>query len=263
MNPDNPYQPSPNPEAQPTTPSYGVTSSPQPAAPLQPEYSPDGAPLPQPIPLGAAAVQGFSQPVAPNNQFSVDYLNQIAPAPVKSVNRFAIFGLVGAVLIAVAAAVIIFANSGPPDFSVQAKSIRARIATLQTVADSQQDHLKENAISEANSALSSSLTSMDTELTALMKAKGIKATSSASKTISAPEKSYAEKLAKKLDDSYQRGTLDRTYTSQMTYELTSLRSKLKSMKNTANSKSVSTYVDAAVANVDAILKAYGNFSATK
>jgi hypothetical protein len=275
MNPDNPYQPTPRPEAQPpeplnaapVTPQYVAPASPQPpleaSPPVRPEYSPTGAPLPQPIPLGAAAVQNTPQYAPSNDPYSVDYLNQIAPVQTKSTNRFAIFALIGTVLLAVVAAVVIFVNAGPPDFSVQAKSIQSRITTLQGVTDGQQNHLKENAISEANSSLDSALTSMNTELTALMKAKGIKGTSAKTKTVSATEKAYAEKLTKKLDDSYQRGTLDRTYAAQMTYELTSLRSKLMSMKNTANSKSVSTFVDGAVANIDAILKAYGAFSATK
>jgi hypothetical protein len=49
----------------------------------------------------------------------------------------------------------------------------------------------------------------------------------------------------------------------MTYELTVLRSKLTRMKTAANSKSVTAYVDSAVANIDPILKAYNAFSATK
>jgi hypothetical protein len=230
---------------------------------VHPSYPPSEAPLPQPIPLGAAAVQNTPQPNAPNEQYSVDYLNQIAPVQRKSTNRFAVIALIGGVLLAALAAVFILANAGPPDFSAQAKGVQSRISTLQTVADGQQTHLKENAISEANSSLASALTSMDTELTALMKTKGIKVADSTKRTVTASEKLYADTLTKKLDDSYQRGTLDRTYATQMTYELTVLRSKLTRMKNAANSKSVTAYVDSAVANIDPILKAYNAFSATK
>lgn len=164
---------------------------------------------------------------------------------------------------AVVAAVIIMANAGGPDFGAQAKSVQARISTLQTVADAEQPNLKENAITEANASLSSALTSMNADLTALMKAKGLKVSSSSSATISKSEKNYATTLQKKLDDSYQRGTLDRTYTTQMTYELTLLRSSVLKLKNTANSKSVTAFCNSAITNIEAILKAYGNFSATK
>jgi hypothetical protein len=247
--PQQPQQPFSTPAPMPQTPGYIPTPQPQ-AQPSAPTPSP--YPTPAPLPSG-------TQP----DQYSVDYLNQIAPKEQRTVNRFAVFGLIGGVLMALVVAIVIMANAGGPDFSSQAKSIQSRITTLQTVADAEQPNLKENAISEANSALSSALTSMNADLTALMKAKGIKASSSSSATITKTEKTYAAALQKKLDDSYQRGTLDRTYTTQMTYELTLLRSQLTKLKNTANSKSVAAFCNSAVTNIDTILKAYGNFSATK
>lgn len=276
MNPDNPYQPTPRPEIQPAEPINGAPApqqypvnppaqqmAPQATPSTNPGFSPTDAPLPRPIPLSAATVQNNPQQATPGEQYSVDYLNQIAPTQKKSTNRFAVFALIGGVILAAIAAVVILASSGPPDFSAQAKSAQSRITTLQTVADGQQTHLKENAISEANSSLASALTSMNTELTALMKTKGVKVADSTKVAVTKTEKLYAETLTKKLDDSYQRGTLDRTYATQMTYELTVLRSTLNRMKNTANSKSVTTYVNSAVTNIDAILKAYNAFSATK
>lgn len=281
MNPDNAYQPTPRPEVQPMEPAYGAPSPtqysgstplPQPALQqpvlqatptTEPAFSPTSTPLPRPIPLSAATIQNNTQLSGSNEQYSVDYLNQIAPSQKKSTSRFAVFAPIGGIILVALAAVIIFANAGPPDFSTQAKSAQSRIITLQTVADGQQTHLKENTISEANSSLASALTSMNTELTAIMKTKGIRVADSTKVAVSKTEKAYAENLTKKLDDSYQRGTLDRTYASQMTYELTVLRSTLNRMKNTANSKSVTTYVNSAVTNIDAILKAYNAFSATK
>lgn len=285
MNPENPFEqrpseptppgtypqqpaagvPQPQPSFQPPQPQYGQQPPAVPQQPAYPQQPVQASPsYPTPAPLGGPATQPSNLPsgTTPEN-YSVDYLNQIAPTQQKTVNRFAVFGLIGGVLMALIAAIVIMANAGGPDFSSQAKSVQARITTLQTVADAEQPNLKENAISEANSALSSALTSMNADLTALMKAKGLKASSSSSATISKTEKTYAANLQKKLDDSYQRGTLDRTYTTQMTYELTLLRSSLLKMKNTANSKSVNAFTASAVTNIDAILKAYGNFSATK
>jgi hypothetical protein len=287
MNPENPYQPQPGatPPAGQQPPFQGQpTSAPLPPQPQQPAATapnpyyqqpqpivtpnplsqppqPVVSPLPTPAPLGGA--QSPLPSGASAEQYSVDYLNQIAPKQQKTVNRFAIFGLSGAVIMAVVAVVIIMANAGGPDFSAQAKSLQARINTLQTVADSQQSHLKENVISEANSSLSSALTSTSTDLTTIMKAKGLKTSSGSSATISKTEKAYAASLQKKLDDAYQRGTLDRTYTTQMTYELTLLRSKLTRLKHTANSKSITAFCDTATTNIDAIIKTYNNFSATK
>ena len=55
------------------------------------------------------------------------------------------------------------------------------------------------------------------------------------------EKAYSDELAKTLDDSYQRGTLDRTYTSQMTYELTVLKSKLTKLQRSTKSKELTEF----------------------
>ena len=288
MNPENPFQNQPNqpdqpvqspsspvtgfptpastPEPLPQTPPITSAEMPQNAQPLQPfGAQPTAAPLPNyppaptPTPLSQA---GAPQPTT-STEYSADYLNQIAPKEQRAVNRFAIIGLSGGVLIAAVVAVVIMLNAGGPNFSAQAKSIQARISTLQKVADAEQPNLKESAISEANSSLSSALTSMNTDLTTLMKTKGLKVASGSAATITKGEKTYADALQKKLDDSYQRGTLDRTYTTQMTYELTLLRSSLVKLKNTANSKSVTAFSTSAVTNIDAILKAYNAFSATK
>lgn len=178
-------------------------------------------------------------------------------------NKIGIFALIGGVLAAVAIAVFMILGSGGPDFATQAKDIQGRINSLMTVADSQQTHLKENDISLANSTLSSALTTMNTDLVTIMKARGVKGASTGKVNPTKTEQAYAETLQKKLDDAYQRGTLDRNYTSQMTYELTILRGKLTKLKNSGKSKSVTEFSNTAIKNVDAILAAYNNFSATK
>lgn len=285
MNPENPFEQrpaAPTPPGQyPQQPPAGFSpyqqpaqSAPQPVAaqpygpiPVAAPAStpePQPAPYPTPAPLSSASAPTAPLPSGtPPSQYSVDYLNQIAPKQQKTLNRFALFGLIGGVLMIAVVAIVIIANAGGPDFSSQAKSIQSRITTLQTVADAEQPHLNENAISEANSSLSSALTSMNTDLTTLMKSKGLKTSSKSSATISKSEKDYAAALQKKLDDSYQRGTLDRTYATQMTYELTKLRSSLQKLKNSANSKSVSAFCTTAITNIDAILKAYGNYATAK
>jgi hypothetical protein len=191
-------------------------------------------------------------------EYSIDYLNEIAPKQQKTVNKFAVFGLIGGVLLAVVAAVFMLSSSGGPDIKTQAKDIQGRIATLQAVTDAQQTHLKEPALSEANATLSTTLSSMNTEFTTLLKTRKIVI----SKAVLPAEKTYAETLTKKLDDSYQRGTLDRNYPTQMTYELTLLRSKIKKLRVAASSKTVSAFCDTATTNIDIILAAYTKYNAT-
>jgi cell division protein FtsL len=268
MNPNNPYeqpgtqpQSGPQPPVQPQPPlTSGQPQYGQPVPPQQPAVAPWPAQpqltSPQPEPLA----QPTPQPLA---QFNSDYLNQIAPQSKKPVNKFGMIALIGGVLLAAIIAVILLIGSGGPDFATQAKDVQGRINTLQEVADSQQTHLKENDISLANSTLSSALTTMNTDLGTIMKSKGVKGASATKVNPTKTELAYATTLQKKLDDAYQRGTLDRTYTTQMTYELTILRGKLTKLTHSANSKSVTEFSDTAIQNVDAILAAYNKFSSTK
>lgn len=270
MNPQDPFQtPAPQPVV-PPQPSAQFNAAPQPAATTAPTAVPPAPFTPQaaaPVsvpaaPAPAPPAQKYSFSTGPG-EFAVDYLNQIAPKEQKRVNRIAIMGLAGGAIIAVIAAAVMLIGSGGPDLRTQAQTLQARINTLQTVADGQQPHLKENAISEANATLSSTLTSINADLAKIMADKKIKSSDGQGNDIKATEKTYATALTKKLDDGYQRGTVDRTYTSQMTYELTILRSKLRNFKSSANSTSVDKFSDGAISNVDAILKSYASFAATK
>ena len=219
---------------------------PQPIAPLQPE------PKPYMLPSGADGL-------AP--EYSIDYLNKIAPKEQKTVNRFAVLGLIGAGILSALFAVIIIASSGGPSANDQLIPVSERITTLQTVTKTEQTNLAEDQISEANASLSSALASMSANLQAIMKERGIK-TSSGSDSAKT-EKVYAASLTGTLSDSYQRGTLDRTYTSQMTYELTVLKTKITKLKESTDSKELQSFCATSLDNINLILKAYASFDATK
>lgn len=225
----------------------------------QQPYQPQPAPTP-----GYQPQAPFTPPSGANGQspeYSIDYLNQIAPKEQRVVNRFAVFGLIGGGIIAAVFALILITASGGPNANDQLIPISTRIATLQNVTKTEQTHLAEDQISQANAALSSSLSSMTTSMNAILTERKLKndAGSSTSKT----EKAYATKLTATLENSYQRGTLDRTYTSQMTYELTVLRSRITKLKQTTGSKELLSFCDTALSNIDLVLKAYSTFDATK
>ncbi len=235
----------------PTTPATGPASY-QPGSgtlPTPAGYSPSPAPVQAAVPAG-------SSPTTPS--YGADYLDTIAaPMPTKAPNKFAVIALIGGVLLAALFALLLLNGSQGPSVGSQATTINARISTLQTVANAQQKHLSENAIAEANATLNSSLTTMTTDLSKLVS--GTKP----DKTASAKESSYQSKLSSTLESAYQRGTLDRTYTVQMTYELTVLRGMLVKLKNNSTKDTIKTFCTTSIANLDIILKLYANFDATK
>jgi hypothetical protein len=77
------------------------------------------------------------------------------------------------------------------------------------------------------------------------------------------ETAYKTALLKTLDDAYQRGTLDRTYPVQMTYELTLLRGMVVKLQNNTKESDVQSFCAASLKNIDIILKLYADFDATK
>ncbi len=281
MNPNGPYeqpsqpnQPQPSGGNLPPVNSAWPGSAPQ-VQPLQPAQPPQ-----QPVSYGAQyAQQQFDQPFenqpgnaqpavdymgGPSDQmrqeYSIDYLNKIAPQQQKTVNRFAVFGLIGAVIFSAIFAVMLMSNSGAPSANSQLLPVSERITTLQTVSAAQQTELNEVQIAEANAALSSALTSMSTDMGKLLTARKLK---TGTKAQVATETAYAASLSKTLSDAYQRGTLDRTYTTQMTYELSVLRGKLTKLKQGSKAKDITDFCDSGIANIDTVLKAYSSFNATK
>ena len=179
------------------------------------------------------------------HEYSIDYLNKIAPKEQRNINKFAVFGLIGGVLLTAIFALILMTRSGGPSPNAQLPIVASRISTLQAVTAEQQPHLNVNQISEANAAI--------------MKERKLKA----DKDLTAKETAYREKLSKSLNDSHQRGTLNRTYTSQMRYELTLLRSQVVTLKKAGSTDAIKKLCNNGIENIDLILKSYASFDASK
>jgi hypothetical protein len=227
-----------------------------------PSQSGGWTPLPPTQTPAPAAPSSFDTQSTPSSTTPLgeNYLDQISATEPVHVHKFAIIGLIGGILVLLIVVFTIMMNSGGPSLSTQAKGINTRIATLKTVADAQQKHLGDNDIVATNAILTSVLTTMSTNLTETMKAKKISLT----KTSGSPstEKTYLETLTKKMEDSYQRGTLDRTYAPQMSYELSILRSKLVALKSNSSSTTIDTFATESVAELDTLITSFNAFSAT-
>ena len=263
-------QPSSHTSADPSQ-NYASTypSPSQPAAqPYQPQsggYNGQAYANPQ-QPLGATAMAATGADLGaasePDTSFPVDYLNEIAPKqqPVQ-INRFAVFGLIGGVLLLAFSAVMMMVNS-QPNYTKQAQSTLARIETLQAATKEQQSRLTENELSSMNTTLTTSLGSMGTELKSSLKDAKIKTEllGDAKKT----EKAYSDKLSKTLEDAYLTGSLDRVYAREMSYQLSILKSYLQKLKTASgNRKAIADYVATNSKTLDAATKSFSNFTSTK
>lgn len=247
--------------------AYPSNSQPT-AQPYQPQaggYNGQAYANPQ-QPLGATAMAATGADLGaasePDTSFPVDYLNEIAPKqqPVQ-MNRFAVFGLIGGVLLLAFAIVMMMVNS-QPNYTKQAQTTLARIETLQAATKEQQSRLTENELSSMNTTLTTSLGSMGTELKSSLKDAKIKTelVGDAKKT----EKAYSDKLSKTLEDAYLTGALDRVYAREMSYQLSILKSYLQKLKTASgNRKAIADYVATNSKTLDAATKSFSNFTSTK
>lgn len=269
-----PLATAPQPTNQPSShtsadPSQNYASTyPGPGQPYQPQsggYNGQAYANPQ-QPLGATAMAATGADLGaasePDTSFPVDYLNEIAPKqqPVQ-MNRFAVFGLIGGVLLLAFAIVMMMVNS-QPNYTKQAQSTLARIETLQAATKEQQSRLTENELSSMNTTLTTSLGSMGTELKSSLKDAKIKTelVGDAKKT----EKAYSDKLSKTLEDAYLTGSLDRVYAREMSYQLSILKSYLQKLKTASgNRKAIADYVATNSKTLDAATKSFSNFTSTK
>ena len=231
----------------------------QPAQNLSPNPNPSASS--NPAPFSNPAPNNFNSPAAtPDDYTTVDYLNRIAPLEERTVNRFAVFGLIGAAIVSAIVLLVVMVSSQGPDANGQIPTISDRINTLSSVSKNETTKLTQLEISEANASLSSTLTSMKSQLDAIIKERKLKSSGSVKKE----EKAYLEKLQKKLDDAHQKGTLDRTYTTAMTYELSILKSQVNKLKRSSgNNKSIAAFCNSSITSIDTILASYSKFSASK
>lgn len=165
----------------------------------------------------------------------------------------------GVIALAIFALFMLSSMGGQPNFSEQSLAVKGRIATLLTVSKEQQPHLTENGLRDTNATLSLTLATMDTNLGEIIQSKSTKKT----EAITKPDSTYAD-LSAQLNDSYLSGTLDRSYASELNYQLSLFKTQLRRLKNQAgNNKSVNDFYDKSLPSIETVQKQFDEFAGTK
>ncbi len=173
------------------------------------------------------------------------------------------FGLIGGVLIAAAIALFVLVQSAAgPSVSSQLYAAQARLDTIVRVTNEQGSHLTQNKLSSINSTLSTTTTSMQANLASYLTTHGYKNTTAAA-AAKKTETAYYTKLSQTFSDSYLTGTLDRTYPSEMVYQLTILKSMLQKIKAGANSTAFNDFYNQNVPTIDTMVQQLSAFQSTE
>src|SRR5688500_3065230 len=133
------------------------------------------------------------------NQYPIDYLNQIAPEqPKAGMNNKKFFLLIGGgILLAIIILVIVLsssANNGPKD---KMQTLAARMTTLQDISSKAQTNLKSGSLRATNSNLVIFLTNANRDIAEPLKNNGVD-TKNIDKTI--VDKEDGVKLKEKIEE---------------------------------------------------------------
>jgi hypothetical protein len=226
-------------------------------APPQPT-PPSGIPPAQPAPP-TSVPPASPQPSTP--QYSIDYLNQIAPAPAKK-NLFGNRLLVaiaggGLVLVLLVGALSLLSGGSGPTKNMQ--TFAARVQTLEKIVSSAQKNIKSNDLRATNSNLSIFLANTDQGMTDPLEKNGVSVTK-LDKTITTAES--GTDLSAKLEDARLNAVFDRTYSREMSYQLTALETLMKTIYGETKSKSMKSYLQTTDDSLVPIKKQFDTFNAT-
>jgi len=193
-------------------------------------------------------------------QYSIDYLNQIAPQQKKpGLNNRMFFLIIGGglILAIIVGALTLFSggNSGPTQ---KMETLAARIKTLQTISDASQVNIKSNNLRSINSTLDILLTNAYHDITTPLTNNGIDI-KNIDKKITATESGDA--LTQKLTDAKLNAVFDRTYASEMNYQLNTVFILMQDIYTHVNSKSMKDFITTTTTNLQPIQKELDSFDA--
>lgn len=191
-------------------------------------------------------------------QYSIDYLNQIAPQqhkkPTPGWQRFAILGVVIiGIIILIAGAIAILGGGGPGKLPTMA----ARLQTLQQIVDGAQPKIKDNTLRVSNSNLSLYLTDANRDMVAPLKANNVDP-AKLDKTLL--KKEDGSKLTATLEDARLNAIYDRTYAREMNYQLTTLLLLMKDIRASSGSRSLNTFIDTTTTNLQTSQQQFASYT---
>lgn len=205
--------------------------------------------------------QPSNQPPAPQQQppqYSIDYLNQIAPQQKKSTpNKLLVIVGILVILLIVTFAVAGLSRLGGASSGNKLQTLAARLETLQTIAEDGQPHIKSNQLRGINSSLSLYLTNANHDLAAPLAKNGVDI-KKLDKSIVAKEK--GTELTETLEDARLNALYDRTYAREMSYQLSTTILLMQDIDKSTKSASLKEFIKTTSDNLTPVQKQFDTFT---
>ncbi len=194
------------------------------------------------------------------NQYSIDYLNQIAPQPQKPglTNKKFLLIVGGGLLFAIIIAIFAFSSGGSAGPKEKMQTLAARMQTLQTIADKAQRNIKSGPLRSTNSNLAIFLTNANHDIVEPFAVSDVDI-KKIDKDIAAAEK--GEELSTKLEDARLNAVFDRTYAREMGYQLETVAALMKDIHDKTRSKSLKEFLVSNDTKLQTIKKQLNDFNA--
>lgn len=197
------------------------------------------------------------------NQYPIDYLNQIAaPPPKKSLFDRKLLVVIGiGVVLLVIIMVMSLLSSGSNNVD-RLTHLAARLQTLQQVSQDASQNIKDSSLESTNSSLTILLANANRDALTQIDNAGGKSTS-LNKTIVAEES--GTDLKNELEDARLNATFDRNYARDMDYQLQTVLVLLQDINSRTNSTSLKNFLSQTYNNlqpIDKQLKAFNQADTT-
>lgn len=205
--------------------------------------------LPPPQPLGSSET-----PIS-----SMDYLNQIsAPAIQKTISPVLLWAAIGGFLLFLAGVVFFALSSGGPSYSERLTNLVYRIDAVKKLVDENSKNIQSTELRRANSSLSLALTNTKRDSTAPLAAAGVKKITAPPKT-SPILKEFAD-VSTRLEDARLNNVFDAGYARELSYQLATIRSEIKSLSKSSKSKSLKEFLTTAENNFAPLSDQFSSFN---
>lgn len=193
------------------------------------------------------------------NQYSIDYLNQIAPQPQKArlPDKKFLFLIGGGVLFIMIIGFFALSSGGTTP-KQEMETLAARMTTLQTISNKAQINIKSGSLRGTNSNLTIFLSNANHDMVAPLKTNGVD-TTRIDPAITKAEN--GEALSAKLEDARLNAVFDRTYAREMSYQLETVEALMKSIYAKTTSKSLKTFLESTNTNLQSIKQQLYDFNA--
>lgn len=193
------------------------------------------------------------------NQYPVDYLNQIAPQEKKPVvGKKMMIILIAGVILAAVTIVLVLSSLGSSGPTQNMQTLAARLETLKTISDKSQKSIKSGALRSTNSNLTLFLANTNRNIVEPL-AKNDVDIKKIDKSITAKEN--GDELTKTLEDARLNAVFDRTYAREMAYQLETVVALMQAIYQSTSSKSLKDFLTAADNDLQPIKTQFADFNA--